>query len=91
MDIIRAIKRATGARARIVHIPYWAFWSLLKAYGLAKWDAPFTTKQLRALVTPDEFELIPWWDIFGVQATPFAQAVAETFGPNPYAHIVLEF
>jgi len=91
VDIIRAIKRATGARARIVHIPYWTFWSLLKVYGLVKPNAPFTAKQLRALVTPDEFELIPWWDIFGTQPTSFAQAVTETYGPNPYAAIVLEF
>jgi nucleoside-diphosphate-sugar epimerase len=91
VDIIRAIKRATGARARIVHIPYWSFWCLLKLYGLVKPDAPFTTKQLQALATPDEFELIPWWDIFGTVPTPFAEAVNETFGPNAYAAVVLEF
>jgi nucleoside-diphosphate-sugar epimerase len=91
VDIIHAIKRATGARARIVHIPYWAFWGLLKLYALVKPDAPFTVKQLRALITPDEFELIPWWEIFSTRSTPFAQAVAETYGPNPYAHVVLEF
>ncbi len=91
VDIIRAIKRATGARARIVHIPYWSFWCLLKLYALVKPDAPFTVKQLRALVTPDEFELIPWWTIFGTTPTPFAQAVTETYGPNPYASVVLEF
>ena len=91
VDIIHAIKRATGARARIVHIPYQAFWALLKLYALVKPDAPFTVKQLRALVTPDEFELIPWWDIFQTRSTPFAQAVTETYGPNPYSHVVLEF
>ncbi len=91
VDIIQAIKQASGARARIVHIPYWAFWSLLKVYGTAKPDAPFTTKQLKALATPDEFELIPWWDIFGVPATPFRQAITQTYGPNPHSHIVLEF
>lgn len=90
VDIIRAIKRATAARARIVHIPYWAFWCLLKVYGTLKPNSPFTTKQLRALVTPDEFELIPWWDIFGTTATPFAQAVAETYGPAA-SSVVLEF
>ena len=91
VDIIRAIKRANGARARIVHIPYGAFWALLKLYAMFKPDAPFTVKQLRALVTPDEFELIPWWEIFGTTPTPFAQAVTETYGPNPYSAVVLEF
>jgi uncharacterized protein YbjT (DUF2867 family) len=90
VDMIRAIKRATAARARIVHIPYWAFWCLLKLYGTLKPNAPFTTKQLRALVTPDEFELIPWWEIFGITTTPFAQAVAETFGQGA-PPIILEF
>ncbi|MFC0408650.1 NAD-dependent epimerase/dehydratase family protein [Roseomonas elaeocarpi] len=91
VDIIREIKRATGAKARILHIPYWSFWSLLKAYGTVKPNAPFTTKQLRALVTPDEFELIPWHEIFDVRPTPFAEAVRETYGPGPYAAVVLEF
>jgi nucleoside-diphosphate-sugar epimerase len=90
VDIIRAIKRTTAARAKIVHIPYWAFWCLLKLYGTLKPNSPFTTKQLRALVTPDEFVLIPWWDIFGTTATPFAQAVAETYGPGAPS-VVLEF
>lgn len=91
VDIIRAIRRATGARARILHIPYAAFWALLKAYALVRRDPPFTTQQLKALVTPDEFALIPWWDIFGVPATPFETAVAETFGPGPHADVVLAF
>ena len=91
VDIIRAIKQASHARARIVHIPYWSFWSLLKVYGMARPNAPFTTKQLKALVTPDEFELIPWWEIFATPPTPFVQAVQETYGANPYADIVLEF
>ncbi len=91
VDIIRAIKRASGARARILPIPYWAFWSLLRLYALVKPDAPFTTKQLRALVTPDEFELVPWWEIFGVAPTPLDQAIGQTYGPNPYSDIVLEF
>lgn len=90
-DIIRGIRRVTGARARIVHVPYAVFWAMLRAYALVNRDPPFTTKQLRALVTPDAFELIPWWDIFDVPATPFEQALAETFGPGPYADVVLEF
>ena len=91
VDIIRAIKRVTNARARIVHIPYWAFWTLLRVNGLLRPNTPFTAKQLRALVTPDEFELIPWWDIFGTTATPFAQAAGETYGPAALHPTVLEF
>ncbi|MGE4062287.1 MAG: NAD-dependent epimerase/dehydratase family protein [Rhodospirillaceae bacterium] len=90
IDIIRTIKRETGAGALILKIPYSLFWSLLKIYALIDRDPPFTTKQLEALATPDEFELIPWWDIFGVRSTPFADAVRETF-KGRYANVVLEF
>ncbi len=90
IDIIRTVKRESGARAAIVHIPYSLFWILLKIYALVDKDPPFTTKQLEALVIPEEFELIPWWDIFGVPATPFPDAVRETF-TGRYADVVLEF
>lgn len=91
IDIIRSVKRATGAHAAIVRIPYRLFWGLLKAYALIDRDPPFTTKQLETLVTPDDFELILWWDIFGVVPTPFETAIRETFGPGPYRDVVLEF
>lgn len=91
IDIIRTIKRTVGANTPIVRIPYWSFWAILKAAGLVNPNTPFTTKQLKALVTPDEFELIPWWDIFQVPATPFEEAVRRTYGPGPYADVILEF
>ena len=46
---------------------------------------------LAALSIPEEFELIPWWDIFGVSPTPFAQAVERTFKHPKYSSIVLDF
>jgi uncharacterized protein YbjT (DUF2867 family) len=91
IDIIRTIKTASSARAAIVRVPYALFWSLLAAYALFDRNPPFTTKQLEALVTPDEFELIAWWDIFGVRATPFDQAIRETFHDERYANVVLQF
>ncbi len=90
IDIIRTVKREAGARAMIVRIPYSLFWVLLKVYALFDKDPPFTTKQLEALVIPEEFELIPWWDIFNVPATPFGDAVRETF-KGRYADVVLAF
>lgn len=90
IDIIRAIRRETGAGAVILKVPYALFWLMLKAYALIDRDPPFTTKQLEALVIPEEFELIPWWDIFQVPATPFPEALRETF-KGRYANIVLEF
>ena len=52
---------------------------------------PFTTQQLRALCADDEFELIDWPDMFGVQSTPFEQAIDETFNDPCYSKVVLEF
>jgi len=91
VDMIRAVRDATRARTLILHIPYWFFWALLWIYALFDRDPPFTTKQLAALVTPDEFPLIPWWDIFGVPRTPFAEAARETFRDGRYADVILEF
>jgi nucleoside-diphosphate-sugar epimerase len=91
IDIIRKIKEVSGARTRIVRIPYWTFWLLLKTFALFSRDPPFTTKQLAALVTPDEFEVIDWWNIFSVKSTPFEVALRETFCDPVYSKIALQF
>ena len=54
-------------------------------------DPPFTTKQLKALVTPDVFEVIDWPGIFGVASTPLRTALEQTFQHPEYSKIVLEF
>jgi nucleoside-diphosphate-sugar epimerase len=91
LDLIRAVKTATGAKTPVVRIPYSVFWVLLKAYALVDRDPPFTTTQLEALVIPETFEVIDWPAIFGTQATPLAEALAETFQHPVYSKIVLEF
>jgi hypothetical protein len=91
IDLIRQIRQAAGANATIVKLPYWLFWSMLKVYGLFDENPPFTVKQLKALVTPDVFEVIDWPALFGVQATPLARALDETFRHPRYSSIVLEF
>lgn len=91
VDIIRTIKKVLGLRTWILHIPYSLFWILLWVYALFDRDPPFTTQQLSALVAHDEFELIPWWDIFDIEATPLEQAMRETFTHPVYSQYVLEF
>jgi nucleoside-diphosphate-sugar epimerase len=91
IDIIRAIKRATGAKALIVKIPHALFHRLLWAWGLFDRNPPFTTQQLAALTARDEFEVIDWPGIFGVPCTPFAKAIEETFNDPAYGNVVLEF
>lgn len=91
IDLMRAVKRATGARAPIVRIPYGLFRTLLQAYALIDRDPPFTVRQLEALVTPDSFEIIDWPAIFGVRATPLAEALDATFNDPTYSGVALDF
>lgn len=91
IDLVREMKRATGARAMIVRIPYGLFALMLRAYALVDSNPPFTEKQLKALSTPDVFEVIDWPGIFGVPATPLAEALEETFRHPVYSKIALQF
>lgn len=91
IDLMREVRKATGAHTPIIKIPYWLFKALLDAYALVDSNPPFTSRQLAALVTPDIFEVIDWPAIFGVRATPLAQALAETYQHPIYSKVVLEF
>ena len=91
VDLIRAVKHATGSSTRIVHIPYHAFWLLLRTYALVNKDPPFTTRQLEALVIPETFEVIDWPSIFGIPATPLKEALLETFQHPVNSKVALEF
>lgn len=91
IDLIKAVKRATGASTPVVRIPYRLFWLLLWVYALVDRDPPFTTAQLEALVTPDSFEVIDWPTIFGVPATRLDMALDATFNDPAYSGVVLDF
>lgn len=91
IDIIREIKRATGAKAVIARIPYSLFYSLIWTWSLFDKNPPFTTQQLAALSAKDEFEVNDWPGTFGVTYTPFAKAMHETFNDPTYSKVVLEF
>jgi len=91
IDIIRQIKQATGAKTLITKIPYGLFYALIWVWGLFDKNPPFTTQQLAALSTKDEFEVIDWPGIFDVPYTPFAKAIEETFNDPAYSKVILEF
>ena len=91
IDLIRAVKNATGSRAHIQRIPYGLFWALLKVNSLFDRDPAFTVGQLKALVTPDVFEVIDWPSLFGVRATPLQEALNITFRDPTYSSITLDF
>jgi len=91
IDIIHEIKRATNAGTFILNIPYGLFYALIWVWGLFDKNPPFTTQQLAALRTKDEFEVIDWPGIFGVPYTHFFKAIDETFNDPMYSKVVLEF
>lgn len=91
IDIIREIKSATNSKTPIVKIPYGLFYALLWTWALFDKNPPFTTQQLKALVAKDEFEIIDWPNIFGVERTPFKKAVYETFNDPKFSNVILEF
>jgi nucleoside-diphosphate-sugar epimerase len=91
IDLIRAMRTAIGVRTPIVRIPYGLFSGMLRTYGLFSSNPPFTQKQLKALTTPDVFEVIDWPGIFDVRATPLDEALVETFRHPVYSKIALQF
>lgn len=90
-ELIHLIKEISGARARIVNIPYGLFWLLLWLYARVDRNPPFTTSQLEALVIPEIFPVTDWPGIFGVEETPLRRALQETYLDPRYANIVLAF
>ncbi|MGB7353627.1 MAG: NAD(P)-dependent oxidoreductase [Acidobacteriaceae bacterium] len=91
IDLIRALRTATGARVRIQRIPYWLFALLLRVNAIFDSNPAFTADQLRALVTPDVFEVIDWPAIFAVRPTPLKEALHETCRHPVYSAIELSF
>jgi nucleoside-diphosphate-sugar epimerase len=91
IDLIRAVKQATGAKARIQRVPYDVFGAMLRVNALFDKNPAFTIKQLEALVTPDVFEVIDWPSIFGVRSTPLREALETTFRDPIYSKVELDF
>jgi nucleoside-diphosphate-sugar epimerase len=91
IDLIRAVKKATGAKARILSIPYGLFAAMLRVNAWFDKDPPFTVTQLKALATPDIFDVIDWPGIFGVRSTPLEQALETTYRDPTYSQVVLDY
>jgi nucleoside-diphosphate-sugar epimerase len=91
VDMIRVIRDAVGARTAIVHIPYRLFKVLLDVWSKFDSNPPFTSAQLAALTAGDEFEVIDWPGMFGLRATPFAEAVREAYCDPRFSEIALQF
>lgn len=89
VDIIKTIKQAKNLHTLIVHIPIGFFAFLLRVYALFSRKPPFTADQLKALSAGDDFKGVDTKAIFGVQQTPFADAVKESYCDPRYSNIVL--
>jgi nucleoside-diphosphate-sugar epimerase len=91
VDLLREIRNVTEMRTPLVCIPYGSFRLLLRLFAMLNRNPPFTTAQLDALVIPEVFEVIDWPQIFGVVATPLAEALRITFRDPLYSRVKLEF
>ena len=91
IDLIRLIKKTINSKTVILKVPYFLFFSLLKIWSAFDKNPPFTVDQLRALVTPDEFEVIDWPSIFSVEPTSLEKGIKATFTDPVYSKIVLDF
>ncbi len=91
IDLVRQMRRAVGSRTPILRIPVWLFRSLLSLYALADADPPFTVRQLDALVIDELFEACDWEGRFGLNATPLAEALSETFAHPVHSQVELCF
>jgi nucleoside-diphosphate-sugar epimerase len=89
VDIIRTIKRVKGLHTLIMHIPYGLFRFLLKLYALFSRKPPFTADQLKALTAGDDFKGVDTQAAFGVQQTPFEEAIRESYCDPRYSQVVL--
>ncbi|MFK8020361.1 MAG: NAD-dependent epimerase/dehydratase family protein [Pseudomonadales bacterium] len=91
IDMIKCIRAVAGHCCIILKLPYVVFYLLLKTYALFDKNPPFTISQLEALVIDELFAETDWETEFSVKATPFKEAIAETFTDPKFADVVLEF
>ena len=87
----RQLRRATGARTWIVHLPIPLFGVLLQLWALISRQPAFTRSQLEALTAGDEFEVIDWPAIFAVTPTPLAEALRITYQDQRFSQVEMPF
>ena len=88
---MRQLRDAVGARPWMIHLPITLFGLLLQLWALISRQPAFTKDQLQALTAGDEFELIDWPGIFGVQPTPLADALRITYRDSRFSSVAMPF
>ncbi len=89
IQMIYLIKKLKKLKTKIIKIPYFLFYFLLKLYALIHKNPPFTADQLKALAAGDHFIGIDFYQEFGVKPTPLAEAFEETYAHPTYSSIEL--
>ena len=89
IDIIKAIREIKALQTIILHIPFGFFDVLLHMAAKIMSKPPFTSTQLHALAAGDYFRGVNIEHEFGVQPTPFCEAIRETFTHPMYSKIVV--
>jgi nucleoside-diphosphate-sugar epimerase len=79
IDLLRIIAKTRGWTRLFIPIPLWLFALLLRIYSFTTRKTVFTPEQMKALVAGDEFPVEPWSKEFGVQYTPFKEAIWKTW------------
>ncbi len=90
VDIVRHIKRVKKLKTPIIHLPVPLFRLLMRAYAFVSKNPPFVEDQLDALMAGDCFTGEDMYARFGIEPTPFAAAVEETFTHPVYSRVILE-
>lgn len=91
LTLMRELRSAVGSRSWIIHLPIPVFGVLLQLWALISRQPAFTRSQLKALTAGDEFAVIDWPGIFGVHATPMAQALRMAYGDPRFANLAIPF
>ena len=91
ISLMRQLRDAVGAKPWIIHLPIPLFGFLLKLWALISRQPAFTKDQLQALTAGDEFEVIDWPGIFGVQPTPLADALRITYRDPRFSSVAMPF
>jgi len=89
--LMRELRSAVGSSSWIIHLPIPLFAVLLQLWALISRQPAFTRSQLKALTAGDEFEVINWPEIFGVEATPLTTALRVAYQSGKFTTIEVHF
>jgi nucleoside-diphosphate-sugar epimerase len=79
ITIINDLKKIRNIKVLIFKIPIFIFKILLDLYSLFDKTPPFTSIQLKALMSNDDFKITNWPELFGVTPTKYHDAFKKTF------------